>query len=130
MPAFRWLDKTTGELVVSNHPKSAAVIERAHSDGNGLLVHHGSSYGNLFSGDAERAVLTMSGAGRRKEGRTGAGYFGYFSRPGQAMRTLIAAIIEIGRERLAATRQRRRGCRAARRHAAGSMRCSGRSPPS
>ena len=109
MPAFRWVDKTTGELVVSNHPKSAALIERAHSDGNGLLVGDGASYGNLFSGDAERAVLTMSGAGKRKEGRTGAGYFGYFARPGQAMRTLIAAIIEIGRERVAATRQRRRG---------------------
>ena len=109
MPAFRWIDKATGEVLVSNHPKCAAVIERAHSDGNGLLAHHGSSYGNLFSGDAERAVLTMSGAGQRKEGRTGAGYFGYFSRPGQTMRTLIAAIVEIGRERLAAGRQRRRG---------------------
>ena len=109
MPAFRWIDKTTGEVVVSNHPKCAALIEQAHSDGNGLLAHHGSSYGNLFSGDAERAVLTMSGAGQRKEGRTGAGYFGYFSRPGQATRTLIAAIVEIGRERLAAGRQRRRG---------------------
>ena len=48
--------------------KSAAAIERAHSDGNGLLAHHGSSYGNLFSGDAERAVLTMSGVGRQAQG--------------------------------------------------------------
>jgi hypothetical protein len=51
----------------------------------------------------------MSAAGQRKEGRTGAGYFGYFARPGQATRTLIAGIGEIGRERLAAARQRRRG---------------------
>jgi uncharacterized membrane protein YvlD (DUF360 family) len=109
MPAFRWLDKSTGEIVVSNHPKCAALIERTHSDGAGLLAHEGSSYGNLFSGDAERAVLTMSGAGRRKEGRTGAGYFGYFSRPGQTVRTLMAALVEIARERLAASRQRRRG---------------------
>ncbi len=107
MPAFRWVDKTTGTVVVSNHPRWAAAIERAHSDGQGLLADHGSSYGNLFSGDAERAVLTMSGAGRRKEGRTGAGYFGYFSRPGQATRTLLAALVEIGRERVAAGRQRR-----------------------
>ena len=109
MPAFRWIDKSTGEIVVSNHPKSAAAIEQAHSDGNGLLAHNGSSYGNLFSGDAERAVLTMSGAGRRKEGRTGAGYVGYFARPGQATRTMIAAFVEIASERVAATRQRRRG---------------------
>ena len=73
------------------------------------MAHHGSSYGNLFSGDAERAVLTMSGAGQRKEGRTGAGYFGYFARPGQAIRTMLAACAEITRERVAATRQRRRG---------------------
>jgi hypothetical protein len=107
MPAFRWVDKRTGEVVVSNHPQHAARIEREHSDGPGLLADHGSSYGNLFSGDAKRAVLTMSGAGQRKEGRTGAGYFGYFTRPGQAIRTLMAAITEITRERVAATRQRR-----------------------
>jgi uncharacterized membrane protein YvlD (DUF360 family) len=109
MPAFRWIDKTTGEVMVSNHPKCAAIIEKAHSDGNGLLAYQGSSYGNLFSGDAERSALTMSGAGERKEGKTGAGYFGYFARPGQATRTLVAAIVEIGRERKAAGHQRRRG---------------------
>jgi len=109
MPAFRWVNKSDGTVVVSNHPKCAAAIEQAHSDGNGLLAYNGSSYGNLFSGDAERSALTMSGAGRRKEGRTGAGYFGYFVRPGQATRTMVASFVEIGRERVAATRQRRRG---------------------
>jgi uncharacterized membrane protein YvlD (DUF360 family) len=108
MPAFRWVDKSTGDIVVSNHPKWASAIEQAHSDGNGLLAHNGSSYGNLFSGDASRAVLTMSGAGRKKEGRLGAGYFGYFSRPQQAARTLLAVIAEIGRERRAAGLQRHR----------------------
>ena len=33
MPAFRWVDKATGRIVVSNRPESAAAIERAHSDG-------------------------------------------------------------------------------------------------
>ncbi|MET0144643.1 MAG: phage holin family protein [Ilumatobacteraceae bacterium] len=108
MPAFRWVDKATGEIIVSNRPKSAAAIERAHSDGHGLLAHDGSSYGNLFSGDAERAVLTMSGAGRRKEGRIGAGYVGYFTRPQQATRTFIGLVAEIARERRAARVQARR----------------------
>ena len=36
MPAFRWVDKATGTVVVSNHPASAAAIERDHSDGEGL----------------------------------------------------------------------------------------------
>ncbi len=39
----------------------------------GLLAHDGSSYGNLFSGDAERAALTMSNVTKKKEGRLGAG---------------------------------------------------------
>jgi uncharacterized membrane protein YvlD (DUF360 family) len=109
MPAFRWIDKHSGELVVSNHPKSALAIESAHSDGNGLLAHNGSSYGNLFTGDARRAVLTMSVAGRRKEGRLGAGYGQYFSRPSNAIRTLNATIVELFRERRAARDQIRRG---------------------
>jgi uncharacterized membrane protein YvlD (DUF360 family) len=111
MPAFRWVDKATGEVIVSNRPRSAAAIELAHSDGAGLLAHHGSSYGNLFSGDAERAVLTMSGITKRKEGRFGAGYFGYFSRPQQATRTAIGVVTEIARERRAALLQRRRKVR-------------------
>jgi uncharacterized membrane protein YvlD (DUF360 family) len=109
MPAFRWLDKSTGELVVSNRPASAAGIERRHSDGCGLLAHHGSSYSNLFTGDAERAVMTMSVVAKKKEGRIGSGYVRYFSRPDQAVRTLQAVVVDIARERTAARQQRRRG---------------------
>jgi uncharacterized membrane protein YvlD (DUF360 family) len=109
MPAFRWVVKSTGELVVSNHPKSALEIERRHSDGQGLLAHNGSSYSNLFTGDAERAVLTMSVAGRRKEDKLGAGYAQYFSRPSNAIRTLNSSIAELFRERRAARDQIRRG---------------------
>lgn len=108
MPAFRWLEKDSGTVMVSNHPKNAAEIERRHSDGNGLLAHHGSSYGNLFSGDAERSVLTMSGAGKVKEGHIGAGYRRYFTRPANATSTLIGALVDLGRDRRAARDQRRR----------------------
>ncbi len=51
----------------------------------------------------------MSNVARKKEGRVGAGYVGYFSRPQQAVRTLIAVVVEIVRERRAARDQRRRG---------------------
>ena len=64
---------------------------------------------SLFTGDARRAVLTMSVAGRRKEGRLGAGYGQYFSRPSNAIRTLNATIVELFRERRAARDQIRRG---------------------
>jgi uncharacterized membrane protein YvlD (DUF360 family) len=109
MPAFRWVERETGRVVVSNIPASARKIELAHSDGNGLLAHDGSSYGNLFSGDARRGALTMSGAGKVKEGRIGSGYTRYFARPDQAARTLVSAVLEIVRERRAAGDQRRRG---------------------
>jgi uncharacterized membrane protein YvlD (DUF360 family) len=109
MPAFRWVDKATGKIVVSNRPESAAAIEARHSDGRGLLAHDGSSYGNLFSGDAERAALTMSSVTKTKEGRIGAGYRGYFSRPRQAVQTLVAVVVDITRERNARREQRRRG---------------------
>jgi uncharacterized membrane protein YvlD (DUF360 family) len=97
MPAFRWLEKDTGELLVSNHPKSAAAIEHRLSTGTGLLAVDGASRGNIFTGDAADAVLTMSVAGKRK-GRVGAGYYGYFSRPSAVIRTLLGCLAEILRE--------------------------------
>jgi uncharacterized membrane protein YvlD (DUF360 family) len=111
MPAFRWVEKDTGTTLVSNLPKSAAEIERRHSDGCGLLAVNGSSYNNLFTGDAERAVLTMSAAARRKEGRIGAGYGPYFSRPDNVSRTAVEFIAELIRERRANADQRRRDVR-------------------
>jgi uncharacterized membrane protein YvlD (DUF360 family) len=111
MPAFRWVEKGTGQVLVSNRPSSAAEIERRHSDGQGLLAHHGSSYGNLFSGDAERAALTMSVVGKTKEGKVGAGYSRYFASPQQATRTLVGAVAEVARERRSARDQVRRDVR-------------------
>lgn len=109
MPAFRWVEKETGRLMVSNHPSSAAEIERRHSDGRGLLADGGASYGNLFSGDADRSVMTMSVAGRVKEGRVGAGYGRYFASPGNVARTVVDVVTDVVRERRAAADQRRRG---------------------
>ena len=72
----------------------------------------------------------MSGIARRKEGRFGAGYVGYFSRPQQAARTLLHVA---RRHRPRASR--RASCNAAGASsracpAAGSTPCCGRSRPS
>jgi uncharacterized membrane protein YvlD (DUF360 family) len=63
VPAFRWYDKKSGRLTVTNHPDDARDVERGMSDGTGLLADGGASIGNIFSGDADHRLLTMS-AGR------------------------------------------------------------------
>jgi uncharacterized membrane protein YvlD (DUF360 family) len=60
IPAFRWYEKATGRLLVSNRPADATEIESRLSNGRGLLAVGGFGVGNLFSGDAPETVLTMS----------------------------------------------------------------------
>lgn len=110
IPAFRWLEKETGTRLVSNHPRSAAEIERRHSDGRGLLHADGVGRGNLYTGDAEQNILTMSVAGHRR-GRVGQGYYGYFADPYNTLRTLAGFVAEILRELVQASRQRRHDVR-------------------
>ncbi len=60
IPGFRWWDKKTQRLMVSNHPKDAHEIMRRVSNGDGLLAKGGASIGNLLSGDATRSFLTAA----------------------------------------------------------------------
>lgn len=60
IPAFRWWDKKSGRLLVSNHPADAKEIMRRISTGDGLLSKGGASIGNLLSGDATRSYLTAA----------------------------------------------------------------------
>jgi hypothetical protein len=62
VPSFRWFEKDTGRLMVANHPRDAAEVQKRISDGHGLLAEGGVSISNLFSGDAPTCVLTMSDA--------------------------------------------------------------------
>ena len=110
MPAFRWLDKSTGVSYVTNHPSSAAAIEARQSDGRGLLHADGASRGNVFTGDAVSSSVTMSGAGRRR-GRVGEGYYPYFANPYAAVRTILGFAAEVLRELWQAAEQRHRGVR-------------------
>ena len=66
-PAFRWYDRELGRVLIANRPDDAAIIEQRATTGAGLLADDGLALGNLFTGDAPRAVLTMSrlGGGRR-----------------------------------------------------------------
>ncbi|MFJ8647515.1 phage holin family protein [Streptomyces sp. NPDC093546] len=110
VPAFRWYEKDTGQLMVSNRPASAAELQRravARTGDPGLLAPGGASRGNLFSGGAGQLALVLSVAARRGRGnRSRAGYFAYFSDPANAVRTALSFVAEVAREIGQSTRAR------------------------
>jgi hypothetical protein len=64
IPGFRWYDKEHQMPIVVKRPDQVrALARRLNGDGRGLL-HGGSSYTNLFDGDADLSVFTVSTFGR------------------------------------------------------------------
>ncbi|WP_280874701.1 phage holin family protein [Streptomyces pseudovenezuelae] len=111
VPAFRWYEKDTREVMVCNRPTSAAELQRRaveRTGDGGLLTADGASRGNLFSGGADEQALVLSIATRRRgrENRSRAGYFAYFSDPANAVRTAMSFVAEVGREIGQSTRTR------------------------
>ncbi|MFB7027800.1 MULTISPECIES: phage holin family protein [unclassified Streptomyces] len=102
VPAFRWYEKGTGRVMVSNRPASAVELQRRavrRTGDGGLLTYDGASRGNLFSGGAEQVALVLSVAARRgRRNRSRAGYFAYFSDPANAVRTAGSFVTECVRE--------------------------------
>ncbi|WP_240979299.1 alkaline phosphatase family protein [Streptomyces sp. HNM0574] len=118
VPAFRWYEKDTGEVVVSNRPSSAGELQRrataraARAGRRGLLADGGASRGNLFTGGASQVALVLSVAARRgRDTRSRAGYFAYFSDPANATRTAVSFVAEVVRETVQSLRARFRGDR-------------------
>ncbi|WP_051871670.1 phage holin family protein [Streptomyces sclerotialus] len=113
LPAFRWYEKDTGEVIVSNRPTSAAELQRravVRTGRGGLLTVDGASRGNLFSGGAAQLALVLSVAARRgRYNRSRAGYFAYFSDPANATRTAASFFVEVFREIGQSLRARFRG---------------------
>jgi uncharacterized membrane protein YvlD (DUF360 family) len=113
---FRWYEKDRDHVMACSHPRDAAEMERRISDGKGLLAGDGATRGSLFSGDAPHTSMTMStvpalvpGHFRRNRVLAGSGYYTYFALPGNTLRTLTASVVDIVRELVAASRQRRAG---------------------
>ncbi|WP_338932468.1 phage holin family protein [Streptomyces netropsis] len=102
VPAFRWYEKETGEVLVSGRPAGAAELQRravARTRDGGLLSADGASRGNLFSGGADQLALVLSVAARRgRHNRSRSGYFAYFSDPANATRTAVSYLAEVFRE--------------------------------
>lgn len=112
IPAFRWYEKETGDVMVSSRPASALELQRraiVRTHDGGLLTLDGASRGNLFSGGAAQLALVLSMAARRGKGRRSrAGYFAYFSDPANAVRTALSFVAEVVREIVQSTRARLR----------------------
>jgi uncharacterized membrane protein YvlD (DUF360 family) len=111
IPAFRWYERSTGRLLVSNDLRTVPHIERQLSTGHGLLARDGASRGNLFSGDAPDSLLTLSTIRSTDSSprQHAAEYYSFFlSHPYLAGRTAVLFLGDIATEIIAATFQRLR----------------------
>jgi uncharacterized membrane protein YvlD (DUF360 family) len=106
IPAFRWVDKASGRLVSCSDPDDCAAIEQFRTTGAGLLSSGGTSRGNLLSGDADAAILTVSRLAEEK--RANPGYRAFLANGSNVTRTLVLVLWEVWLELVAAQRQRRR----------------------
>jgi uncharacterized membrane protein YvlD (DUF360 family) len=106
IPAFRWVDKATGKLVACSNPDDCAAIERDRSSTPGLLADGGTSRGNLLSGGADEAILTVSRLSAEKSANPG--YRAFLANGSNVTRTLVLFLWELYLELVAAARQRRR----------------------
>ncbi|MBQ7928667.1 MAG: phage holin family protein [Methanobrevibacter sp.] len=59
--AFRWIEKSNGnQMMQCSGPENVIKIEKRITNGNGLLVDNGASRSNLFSGDTDNVIFTLS----------------------------------------------------------------------
>jgi uncharacterized membrane protein YvlD (DUF360 family) len=109
IPAFRWWDKPSQRLLVSNRPPDALEILQRVSNGRGLLSVDGVSIGNLLTGDAPRSYLTMAALADPEQGLgRSEGFFAFFLSPHTYVGSIILAIAETLKELVQAYRQRQR----------------------
>jgi uncharacterized membrane protein YvlD (DUF360 family) len=109
MPAFRWVEKETGTLMTCSAPADCAEIEGRHATGVGLLVDGGASRGNLLSGEAAEAILTVSRMEAEKKANPG--YRAFFANGFNVTRALVLFGWEVLLEWTAAIRAARRDVR-------------------
>jgi uncharacterized membrane protein YvlD (DUF360 family) len=108
VPAFRWYDRDLGRVLIANRPDDAAIIEQRATTGTGLLVDDGLALGNLFTGDAPRAILTMSRLRGSRSSEAARRTFAWFlTNPNGFTRGVVRTVAELVKERWQAARQRR-----------------------
>lgn len=108
IPAFRWYEKKMGRTLAFGAPADLKLLEERHSSGKGLLFHNGASRGNLFSGDADYVLLTVSSIGKKDSNGLAHGYFAYFANPYNLPRSVVLFIVDVIREIKSTIEQGRR----------------------
>ena len=110
IPGFRWYERASRQVIVSNDPAHAFRIEQRVSRGAGLLREGGISICNMFTGDADKNVATISTLNPAAHVRHSATmYFSFFLNPYNFTRVLVLMTWELAVERWQSTRQRLRG---------------------
>ena len=109
VPSFRWVEKERGKLMVCSSPSDCAEIERRHFSGQGLLAAGGASRGNLLSGQADHAILTVSRLDEEKSANPG--YRAFLANGFNVIRALVMFGWEVVLEWSAAARAMRRDVR-------------------
>jgi hypothetical protein len=64
IPGFRWYDKELDDFIMCKLPGTVRAIQERVSAGRVGLLRGGSSYTNMFDGDARLALFTLSAVGR------------------------------------------------------------------
>ena len=109
IPAFRWVEKETATVMACSAPADCAELERRHATDKGLLLNGGASRGNLLSGQADVAILTVSRIEAEKKANPG--YRTFFANGFNATRVLVLFGWEVILEWMAALRAIRRDVR-------------------
>jgi hypothetical protein len=64
IPGFRWYEKESHQTITFKLPRPARAIQERISAGRAGLLRGGSSYTNVFDGDARLALFTLAALGR------------------------------------------------------------------
>jgi len=65
IPGFRWYEKDTGLSVICKLPHASKLLKDRISGGKPGILRGGSSYFNMFDGDASLSLLTLSALNRQ-----------------------------------------------------------------
>ncbi len=100
IPGFRWYEKERGVSIVCKRPDQLLAMSKRLRRSEGGLLRGGSSYTNLFDGDASLAVFTVSALGSTFFNNVrGLGFALLFLfSPGRVLRVFARSIHEYARD--------------------------------